>query len=63
MGWNVEEAGDHADAAVLNVGAHRVFFVVDEVLGKGIDHELLDLGLHVGCDEGSKAVACQNRCN
>jgi hypothetical protein len=31
-------------------------FVVDEVFGKGVHHELLNLGLHVGCDERGKAV-------
>jgi hypothetical protein len=36
----VEEPADHADAAVLDVGALRVFFVVDEVLGEGLGHEL-----------------------
>jgi hypothetical protein len=35
-GGRVEEAGDHGDAAVLDVGRHGVFFVVDEVLGEGV---------------------------
>ena len=39
----VEEAADHGDAAVLDVGALGVLFVVDEVLGKGLSHELLCL--------------------
>jgi hypothetical protein len=30
-------------------------FVVDEVFGKGVHHELLDFGLHVGCAERGKA--------
>jgi hypothetical protein len=58
VGRNVEEASNHADAAVLDIGAHGVLFVVDEVLAEGVDHELLDLGLHVGGDERSEAVAC-----
>jgi hypothetical protein len=58
VGGNVEEASNHANAAVLDVGAHGVFFVVDEVLAESVDHELLDLGLHVGCDERSEAAAC-----
>lgn len=28
-----------------------VLLVVDEVFGKGIHHELLDFGLHVGGDK------------
>ncbi len=51
----VEEAGDHRDTAVLDVGADRVLFVVDEVLGEGVDHELLGLLLHVCGDEGCQA--------
>jgi hypothetical protein len=35
---------------------YRVLFVVDEVFGKGVHHELLDFGLHVGCAERGKAT-------
>ena len=34
VGGDVEEAGNHVDAAVLDVGGLGVFFVVDEVLAK-----------------------------
>lgn len=36
----VEEVGNHVDAAVLDVGGIGVLFVVDEVGGEGVGHEL-----------------------
>jgi hypothetical protein len=45
VSWGIEESTDHVDTSVLNVGALGVFFVVDEVLGKGLGHEILDLFL------------------
>ena len=41
-GGGIEEAADHRHAAVLDVGGLGVFFVVDEVLGEGLGHEVLD---------------------
>jgi hypothetical protein len=35
-GGGVEETGDHGDTSVLDVGADRVLFVVDKVLGEGV---------------------------
>lgn len=40
---SVEEVADHVDAAVLDVGGLRVLFIIDEVLGEGLGHELLSL--------------------
>jgi hypothetical protein len=39
----VEQARNHVDAAVLDVGRLRVLLVVDEVFAKGLGHELLGL--------------------
>jgi hypothetical protein len=56
VGGNVEEAGNHVDTAVLDVGRDGVLFVVDKVLCKSVNHDLLCFGLHVGCDKGCQAV-------
>jgi hypothetical protein len=54
VGGCVVETGDHADAAVLDLGGFGVLFVVDEVLAEGFGHEFLGLVFHVGGDEGGK---------
>jgi hypothetical protein len=41
-GGGIEEAADHGDAAVLDVGGLGVFFIVDEVLGEGFAHQIFD---------------------
>lgn len=37
---SVKQASDHADTAVLNFSRSRVLFVVDEVLGERLRHQL-----------------------
>jgi hypothetical protein len=44
-GGGIKEAADHGDAAVLDVGGLGVFFVVDEVLGEGLAHQIFDFFL------------------
>ena len=42
---SVKHASDHADAAVLNLSRSRVLFVVDEVLGECLRHQLFSFFL------------------
>jgi len=53
-GGRIEESTDHVDTTVLDFGGLGILFVVDEILGEGLGHELLSLLLHVGGDEGSE---------
>lgn len=48
MDGGIEEAADHGYAAVLDLGCAGVLFVVDEVLGQGLGHEVLGFFL-LGC--------------
>lgn len=43
-------------SSLLHFGCLWVLLVVNEVLGERVTHELLGLVLHVGGDEGGKAV-------
>ena len=43
VSWAVEKAGNHVDAAILNLCGVRVLLVVDEVLAEGLGHDFLDL--------------------
>ena len=45
--WAIEEACDHADAAVLDLGSLRVLLIVDEVLVECFSHELFNFVFHI----------------
>jgi hypothetical protein len=52
----VVEVGEHADAALLDLGRDRVLGVVDEVAVKVFADDPLSLGLHPGGDEGRQVA-------
>ncbi len=51
LAGGVEEVGEHADAALLDLGGLRVLGVVDEVAVQVLGDDLLRLGLHPGGHE------------
>ena len=52
----VPQVLDDLHAAVLEVGRHRVFVLVNGVLLERVLHQLRSLGLHVGLDEGAEVL-------
>ena len=52
----VEEVGEHADAALLDLGGLRVLGVVDEVAVEVLGDDPLRLGLHPGGHEGGQVA-------
>ena len=52
----VEEVGEHADAALLDLRGLRVLGVVDEVAVEVVGDQQLRLGLHPGGDEGGEVA-------
>ena len=56
LAGGVEEVGEHADAALLDLGRDRVLGVVDEVAVEVLGDDPLRLGLHPGGDEGGEVA-------
>ena len=56
LAGGVEEVGEHADAALLDLGRDRVLGVVDEVAVEVLGDDPLRLGLHPGRDEGRQVA-------
>jgi hypothetical protein len=52
----VEQVGEHADAALLDLGRLWVLGVVDEVAVEVLGDHLLRLGLHPGRHEGRQVA-------
>ena len=56
LAGRVVEVGEHADAALLDLGRDRVLGVVDEVAVEVLGDQPLRLGLHPGGDEGGEVA-------
>ena len=56
LAGGVVEVGEHADAALLDLGRDRVLGVVDEVAVEVLGDQALRLGLHPGGDEGRQVA-------
>ena len=56
LAGGVEEVGQHADAALLDLGRLRVLGVVDEVAVEVVGDQPLRLGLHPGGHEGGQVA-------
>ena len=56
LAGGVEEVGEHADAALLDLGRLRVLGVVDEVAVEVLGDHPLRLGLHPGGHEGRQVA-------
>ena len=57
----VEEVGQHANAALLDLGRLRVLGVVDEVAMEVLGDEPLSLELYPGGDEGGEVASRDSR--
>ena len=56
LAGGVVEVGEHADAALLDLGRDRILGVVDEVAVEVLGDQPLRLGLHPGGDEGRQVA-------
>ena len=56
LAGGVVEVGEHADAALLDLGRDRILGVVDEVAVQVLGDDPLRLGLHPGGDEGGQVA-------
>ena len=56
LAGGVEEVGEHADAALLDLGRDRILGVIDEVAVVVLGDQPLGLRLHPGGDEGGQVA-------